>query len=56
MMKSWLYSSDCFHLFGSLQGALDMKNKTVKDAMLPLCDVFMIDVNSVMDKATMCKV
>nr|XP_022294632.1 DUF21 domain-containing protein At4g33700-like isoform X1 [Crassostrea virginica] len=39
-----------------IKGALDMKNKTVKDAMLPLCDVFMIDVNSVMDKATMCKI
>lgn len=39
-----------------LQGALDMKNKTVKDAMLPLSDVFMIDIDSVMDKSTMIKV
>lgn len=33
-----------------------MKNKTVRDAMLPLGDVFMIDADSAMDKTTMCKV
>lgn len=33
-----------------------MKNKTVRDAMLPLDDVFMIDADSAMDKTTMCKV
>ncbi|XP_048768073.1 uncharacterized protein LOC125674817 isoform X2 [Ostrea edulis] len=39
-----------------IKGALDMKNKTVKDAMLPLSDVFMIDIDSVMDKSTMIKI
>lgn len=33
-----------------------MKNKTVRDAMLPLSDVFMIDADSAMDKSTMSKV
>lgn len=33
-----------------------MKNKTVRDAMLPLGDVFMIDADSAMDKPTMSKV
>lgn len=33
-----------------------MKNKTVRDAMLPLGDVFMIDADSAMDKSTMSKV
>ncbi|XP_061177196.1 uncharacterized protein LOC133185923 isoform X1 [Saccostrea echinata] len=39
-----------------IKGALDMKNKTVKDAMLPLCDVFMVDADAVMDKSTMSKI
>ncbi|XP_052086801.1 uncharacterized protein LOC127724058 isoform X2 [Mytilus californianus] len=36
-----------------IKGALDMKHKTVKDAMLPLDDVYMLDVNSQMDHKTM---
>lgn len=39
-----------------IKGALDMKNKTVRDAMLPLGDVFMIDADSAMDKPTMSKI
>lgn len=35
------------------QGALDMKHKTVRNAMLPLDDVFMLDINSCMDRQTM---
>ncbi|XP_071135170.1 uncharacterized protein [Mytilus edulis] len=36
-----------------IKGALDMKHKTVKDAMLPLDDVYMLDINSQMDHKTM---
>ncbi|XP_076076722.1 uncharacterized protein LOC143047542 isoform X2 [Mytilus galloprovincialis] len=36
-----------------IKGALDMKHKTVKDAMLPLDDVYMLDINSHMDHKTM---
>ncbi|XP_021362887.1 DUF21 domain-containing protein At1g47330-like [Mizuhopecten yessoensis] len=36
-----------------IQGALDMKTKTVKVAMLPLDDVFMLSITDKMDKATM---
>ncbi|XP_060082040.1 uncharacterized protein LOC132561334 [Ylistrum balloti] len=36
-----------------IQGALDMKTKTVKVAMLPLDDVFMLSITDRMDKATM---
>lgn len=36
-----------------IQGALDMKTKTVEVAMLPLDDVFMLSITDKMDKATM---
>lgn len=36
-----------------IQGALDMKHKTLKDCMNPLDEVFMLDMNARMDKKTM---
>ena len=38
------------------QGALDMKNKTAKDAMVPLPYVYMLDINSRLDGDTMSEV
>jgi len=35
------------------QGALDMKHKTVKTAMLPLEDVSMLNINTVLDQTNM---
>ncbi|KAL9225348.1 hypothetical protein vseg_001286 [Gypsophila vaccaria] len=34
-------------------GALELSEKTAKDAMTPLCDVFSLDVNAKLDKSTM---
>ncbi|KAJ8314471.1 hypothetical protein KUTeg_006621 [Tegillarca granosa] len=39
-----------------IKGALDMKNKTVKDAMLPIDDVYMLRADAVLDKKTMCSI
>jgi metal transporter CNNM len=36
-----------------IQGALDMKHKTVKDCMSPIEKLFMLDINQRMDKRTM---
>ncbi|KAK3097502.1 hypothetical protein FSP39_010242 [Pinctada imbricata] len=36
-----------------IKGALDMKNKTVKDAMLPLDDVYMVNIDDKLDKEKM---
>lgn len=38
-----------------IKGALDMNSKTVKDAMLPINDVFMLSIDDCMDHATMAK-
>ncbi|KAK9045182.1 hypothetical protein V6N11_059071 [Hibiscus sabdariffa] len=36
-----------------ISGALDMTQKTAKDAMTPLCDIFSLDINSKLDEKTM---
>jgi hypothetical protein len=38
--------------FKFISGALDFKNKTVKDIMVPLKDVFSLDINSILDYDT----
>lgn len=38
--------------FKLITGALDFKNKTVKDIMVPIRDVFSLDINSVLDFET----
>ena len=39
-----------------MQSALDMKAKVASDAMVPIADVFMLDINGQLDHATMTKV
>lgn len=39
-----------------IKGALDMKNKTAKDAMVPLPYVYMLDINSRLDSDTMSEI
>ncbi|XP_013401397.1 DUF21 domain-containing protein At4g33700 [Lingula anatina] len=39
-----------------IKGALEMRDKTAKDAMVPLNDVFMLDINDKMDLLTMNKI
>lgn len=39
-----------------IQGALDLKNKTVKDAMTPWRDVFMLPADIMLDKETLASV
>ncbi|KAH1082879.1 hypothetical protein J1N35_022640 [Gossypium stocksii] len=36
-----------------ISGALDMTQKTAKDAMTPLCDIFSLDINSKLNEKTM---
>ncbi|GMI75548.1 hypothetical protein like AT5G52790 [Hibiscus trionum] len=36
-----------------ISGALDMTQKTAKDAMTPLCDIFSLDINSKLDEKAM---
>ena len=45
------WSIDC-----ELQSALEMRDKTVKDAMTPLESVFMLDINDTLGNVTMDKV
>eukprot|EP00667_Euglena_gracilis_P006487 EG_transcript_6542 len=39
-----------------IQGAMDLKNKTVEDCLTPIEDVFMLRYDGVMDKSTMQKI
>jgi ankyrin repeat/SOCS box protein 13/metal transporter CNNM len=39
-----------------IKGALDLKTKSVKDIMTPLSSVFVLDVDSCLDQATLKKV
>ena len=42
-----------FSFFFLFQGALDLKNKVAKDALIPLDSVVSLDINSQLDEATM---
>ena len=42
-----------FLFFLCLQGALEMRNKTVEDRYTPLDKVYMLDVNGKLDHGTM---